>query len=116
MRLIDADALLEHVFRDKLDTRELIAKMIENSPTVKQTKTCYKMCDRWKDKKYMGIYYGRFIPCKCGCRQRELIEGYADGEKMIFLECTACKYCAAGRTYEEAAQSWNKEMGCYNDV
>lgn len=38
MRLIDADELMEHVYRDKLDSRELIAEMIENAPTVtKQT-------------------------------------------------------------------------------
>ena len=30
MRLIDADALLEHVGRDKLDSRELIAQMIDS--------------------------------------------------------------------------------------
>lgn len=34
MRLIDADELMEHVYRDKLDSRELIAKMIENAPTI----------------------------------------------------------------------------------
>ena len=34
MRLIDADELMEHVYRDKLDSRELIAQMIENAPTI----------------------------------------------------------------------------------
>ena len=34
MRLIDADELMEHVWRDKLDSRELIAKMVDNAPTV----------------------------------------------------------------------------------
>ena len=34
MRLIDADKLLEHVGRERLDSRELIAKMIESSPTI----------------------------------------------------------------------------------
>ena len=34
MRLIDADELLEHAYREKLDSRELIADMIENAPTV----------------------------------------------------------------------------------
>ena len=34
MRLIDADELLEHVGRDKLDSRELIMQMIINAPTV----------------------------------------------------------------------------------
>ena len=33
MRLIDADELMEHVYRDKLDSMELIAKMVENAPT-----------------------------------------------------------------------------------
>ena len=33
-RYIDADELMEHVWRDKLDSRELIAKMINNAPTV----------------------------------------------------------------------------------
>ena len=35
MRLIDADELIEHAWRDKLDNRELIVKMIDNAPTVK---------------------------------------------------------------------------------
>ena len=33
MRLIDADELMEHVYRDRLDSRERIAEMIENAPT-----------------------------------------------------------------------------------
>lgn len=33
MRLIDADELLEHVGRDKLDSRELIMQMVLNAPT-----------------------------------------------------------------------------------
>jgi hypothetical protein len=39
MRLIDADELMEHAWRDKLDSRELIAKMIDNAPTVKEIPT-----------------------------------------------------------------------------
>lgn len=34
MRLIDADELMEHVYRDKLDSRESIADMVKNAPTV----------------------------------------------------------------------------------
>ena len=34
MRLIDADELMEHAMRDKLDSRELIWQMIENAPTI----------------------------------------------------------------------------------
>ena len=39
MRPIDADEIMEHVWRDKLDSRELIAKMIENAPTIKEIPT-----------------------------------------------------------------------------
>lgn len=39
MRLIDADELIEHAWRDKLDSRELIAQMIENAPTIKEIPT-----------------------------------------------------------------------------
>lgn len=33
-RLIDANELLEHAWRDRLDSRERIAEMIENMPTI----------------------------------------------------------------------------------
>lgn len=33
-RLIDADELWEHIGRDRLDSRELIMKMVDNAPTV----------------------------------------------------------------------------------
>lgn len=36
MRLIDADELMEHAWRDKLDSRELIAGMIAKAPTIKE--------------------------------------------------------------------------------
>lgn len=38
-RLIDADELMEHVYRDKLDSRELIAEMVKNAPTIEKRKT-----------------------------------------------------------------------------
>ena len=39
MRLIDADELMEHAWRDKLDSRELIAGMIAKAPTIKEIPT-----------------------------------------------------------------------------
>lgn len=33
MRLIDADELMEHIGRDKLDSREAIMEMVKNAPT-----------------------------------------------------------------------------------
>jgi len=48
MRLIDADALLEHVYRDKLDSRELIADMVKNAPTVTSNIEMEKMYEELK--------------------------------------------------------------------
>lgn len=39
MRLIDADELMEHAWRDKLNSRELIAEMIAKAPTIKEIPT-----------------------------------------------------------------------------
>lgn len=38
MRLIDGDELIEHVWRDRLDSRERIANLVESMPTIQ---------DRW---------------------------------------------------------------------
>ena len=35
MRAIDADALLEHVWRDRLDSRERIADLVKSRPTIR---------------------------------------------------------------------------------
>ena len=48
MRLIDADELMEHVYRDKLDSRELIADMVNNAPTVPNDDEMGKMCEELK--------------------------------------------------------------------
>ena len=34
MRLIDVDELMEHIGRDKLDSREAIMEMVENASTI----------------------------------------------------------------------------------
>lgn len=34
MRPIDADELMEHIGRDRLDSREAIMGMVENAPTI----------------------------------------------------------------------------------
>ena len=48
MRLIDADELMEHVYRDKLDSRELIADMVKNAPTVASAVEMEKLCEELK--------------------------------------------------------------------
>lgn len=35
MRLIDGDELIEHVWRDRLDSRERIANLVKSMPTIK---------------------------------------------------------------------------------
>ncbi len=48
MRLIDADELMEHVCRDRLDSRERIAKMIEDAPTCFEKNDAEKMIEELK--------------------------------------------------------------------
>ncbi len=48
MRLIDADNLMEHVYRDRLDSRELIAEMVENAPTIKEPSELTMVCEELK--------------------------------------------------------------------
>lgn len=35
MRVIDADELIEHVWRNRLDSRERIANLVKSMPTIK---------------------------------------------------------------------------------
>ena len=67
MRTIDADALLEHVWRDKLDSRELIANMIENAPTI------YKGGLIWTERKNIPI----------SSLERDLFLGYKKGWQLF---------------------------------
>lgn len=92
MRLIDADELLEHAYRDKLDSRELIANMINNAPTVKEIPTkipidvfeklvskepnirhC-KDCKWWRDSD--GVYRrGVHAESKCPINTKVVLDG-----------------------------------------
>lgn len=45
MRLIDADTLMEHVYRDRLDSRELIAEMVRNAPTIEPKRKPERLTD-----------------------------------------------------------------------
>ena len=92
MRLIDADELMKHVWRDKLDSRELIAKMVDNAPTVEEIptkipigifeklvsqepKTRYcKDCKWWKDSD--GAFRrGIGAESRCPINREEVYEG-----------------------------------------
>lgn len=63
MRLIDADELLEYVYRDKLDTRERIAALIERMPTVQPEEADCTTCKHG--------YFGSIQCNRCS-------HGYAD--------------------------------------
>ena len=65
MRLIDATELMEHVYRDELDSRELIAQMINNAPTVRTMIVRHGKWLRQKFSEYLTAYHcsqcGNFI-------------------------------------------------------
>ena len=48
MRLIDADELMEHVYRDELGSRELIAEMVKNAPTAHSGEDYRLLCEELK--------------------------------------------------------------------
>ena len=82
MRLIDADELMEHAMRDKLDSRELIFQMIENAPTIYKDKPVKPELN-WKS------YYAF-----CGSCKQPIVElivsaiGYIPYKKYHF-----CPWC-----------------------
>ena len=70
MRLINADELMEHVWRDRLDSRELIVEMIEKAPTVKEIPTNIPI-DVFEQLLSMHVKTGHWIDdefgSKCSC-------------------------------------------------
>ena len=57
MRLIDADELIEHAYRDRLDSRELIANMIRKAPTAAE------FCEDCIDRKALGLTDFEILMC-----------------------------------------------------
>lgn len=84
MRLIDADELMEHATRERLDSRELISQMIENAPTIYRDKPIKPELN-WKS------YYAF-----CGNCKQPIVElivsaiGYIPYKKYRF-----CPWCGA---------------------
>lgn len=64
MRLIDGDELLEHVWRDRLDTRERIANLVKSMPTIKPRN------GKWIDEGFYADGHGAHVfRCpECGGR------------------------------------------------
>ena len=57
-RLIDADELLEHVWRERLDSRERIANLVKSMPTIEERKIG----------KWIKGNDGYIRCSECGCR------------------------------------------------
>lgn len=78
MRLVDADEIMEHVWRDKLDSRELIADMILHSPTVDPRGTAY-----WRTQDE-----GSFYPLECSnCNTEPVADDYG------YVVTPFCPHC-----------------------
>ena len=104
MRLIDADELIEHVWRDKLDSRELIAEMIEKAPTIKEIPTSIPIdvfeklisqepkIGRWMNKDHL------FESCSAECSScHKRSNGYVhdNGFSLEFKYFDFCPNCGA---------------------
>ncbi len=82
MRAIDADEVMEHVWRDRLDSRELFARMIKNAPTIEPKSKTGRWIQFPNHYAYKCSECGRVIEttdgknnvckhypyCHCGCK------------------------------------------------
>lgn len=84
MRLIDADELMEHAWRDKLDSRELIAGMIEKAPTIKEipTKIPINVFEKLISQEQKVGHWINII--------NKDLHDYRTGNKLCF-ECSECR-------------------------
>ena len=82
MRLIDADELMEWIWRERLDTRERIASLVERMPTIDPVKH-----GEWV---YKGVR-GRFPVCECSvCGNAENADWAILGDNVNY-----CPNCGA---------------------
>lgn len=76
MRLIDADELIEHVWRDRVDSRERIANLVESMPTVRETNGVWLAGKFTEDDLQRGLAREQadidyFMRQACGSRLRQ---------------------------------------------
>ena len=90
MRLIDGDELIEHVWRDRVDSRALIADLVESMPTIKTIPASDAA----------PVVHGRWLPIvsynntyKCSECGRLLVD-ITDGLKMVAKHYPYC-HCGA---------------------
>jgi len=108
MRLVDADALMEHVYRDRFDSRELIAEMVRNAPTVEPERKTGRWI--WNPD---GMDWGLGAWCCSECRTKAET-WWASDERYNPLMCSGGKFCgncgAMMRT--EVMKSETDRRGC----
>lgn len=91
MRLIDGDELIEHVWRDRVDSRERIANLVKSMPTIKKTIPAADV---------VPVVHGRWLPIvsynntyKCSECGRLLVN-ITDGLSMVAKHYPYC-HCGA---------------------
>ena len=72
MRLIDADELIEHVWRDRLDSRERIANLVKSMPSAEPQYTEQDMRDQFN------------AGYACGMETAQPEQRYSKEELMVF--------------------------------
>lgn len=111
MRLVDANELIEHAWRDKLDSRELIVEMIENSPTIKEIPTTIPInvfeqlislelrTGHWILNDTQGVQAVGYLTYHCSECGREICSKY-HGKISLLKEYPYC-HCGAKMQSEE---------------
>ena len=51
--------------------------------------------------------YERFLPCTCGCNQRDVWTCYGGKDRILFA-CKKCGKTAGGKNKADAKRNWNK--------
>lgn len=82
-RPIDADELLAHVWRDRLDSRERIADLVKSMPTIRPERKRGQWIWHPEQK---NIYGGKCVECSA-CGEKYLVQ-YIEDEKF-------CRNCGA---------------------
>ena len=87
MRLIDADALEEWVYRERLDTRERIANLVERMPTIDPMKYGkWELVDEAEPRRY-------------GC---------SECKKLSYTQDNYCSYCGAKMKKRSFLMNWSE--------
>ena len=89
MRLIDADELIEHVWRDRLDSRERIANLVKSMPSAEPPTSLYT--DGFKDGYRQGFKDAQEQKQKCFLPEKlSIVKTASTLKKLVKILCVAC--------------------------